>query len=127
MTLSHAAITLDCTDVAKVVAFWSAALGRPVAPKASQYFAMLEPTGPTEVPWLFLAVPEGKTAKNRMHVDFHSTDRPTEVARLVELGAQWVGDYDEWGTHWTTLRDVEGNEFCVADPPAGTADDPTTT
>jgi hypothetical protein len=49
-----------------------------------------------------------------MHVDFHSDDRGADVERLLALGAHRVGDYDEWGTNWTTLRDVEGNEFCIA-------------
>jgi hypothetical protein len=35
------------------------------------------------------------------------------VERLLGLGATKVGEYDEYGTRWTTLRDVEGNEFCV--------------
>lgn len=116
MTLSQAATTLDCSDVAAVAAFWSAALDRPIAPGASPYFAMLAPGPAGEVPWLFLAVPEPKTAKNRMHVDFHSTDRPADVERLLALGAVHVADHDEWGTRWTTLQDVEGNEFCIADP-----------
>lgn len=114
MTLHQAATTLDCTDVAAVAAFWSGALGRPIAPGASQHFAMLAPTDSGDPAWLFIAVPEGKTAKNRMHVDFHSDDRGADVERLLALGAHRVGDYDEWGASWTTLRDVEGNEFCIA-------------
>lgn len=115
MSLTQAATTIDCTSVAAVSAFWSAALGRPIAPEANDFFAMIPPTGPGELAWLFLAVPEPKTAKNRMHADFHSSDRQADVERLLALGAEKVGDYDEWGASWTTLRDVEGNEFCVAD------------
>jgi hypothetical protein len=37
------------------------------------------------------------------------------VARLLALGAIRIGDDDEWGAVWTTLADVEGNEFCVGD------------
>ncbi len=48
-----------------------------------------------------------------MHVDLYADDREVEVARLVALGAQRRGDYDEYGHQWTTLLDVEGNEFCV--------------
>lgn len=117
MPLVQAATTVDCADVAAVSSFWAAALGRPVEGEpGNPYFARIPATGPGEVAWLFVAVPEPKTVKNRMHVDFTSTDRTTEVARLMALGAVMIGEYDEWGVRWTILRDVEGNEFCVADP-----------
>ncbi|PID96331.1 MAG: glyoxalase/bleomycin resistance/dioxygenase family protein [Actinomycetales bacterium] len=116
MSITQSKTTVDCADVAKVAAFWSAALERPIAAEANEYFAMIPAVVPGEQTWLFLKVPEGKTAKNRMHVDFGSTDRAADVARLLELGASLVGDYDEWGTRWTTLQDVEGNEFCIGEP-----------
>lgn len=115
MPLTQKTVTLDCDDVPRVSAFWSAALERPVGDGASPYFAMLPATGPGELTWLFIKVPEPKTVKNRVHPDFVSPDRPAEVTRLIELGAEKVGDYEEWGTRWTTLRDVEGNEFCIGD------------
>jgi hypothetical protein len=63
----------------------------------------------------FQKVPEGKTAKNRVHLDLHvGADRyEEEVARLEALGAQklWFSD-DRGGSCWT-MADVEGNEFCV--------------
>lgn len=31
-----------------------------------------------------------------------------------ELGATVVEEHDEFDIQWTVLRDVEGNEFCVA-------------
>lgn len=65
---------------------------------------------------MFMAVPEPKTAKNRMHIDLSSNDRAADVERLLGLGASTVGEYQEYGVSWTTLRDVEGNEFCVSDP-----------
>ena len=63
---------------------------------------------------LFLKVPEGKTVKNRMHVDFRAPDREAEVARLVGLGATRGDTHNEFGLTWTVLQDPEGNEFCVA-------------
>ncbi len=59
-------------------------------------------------------MPEHKQVKNRAHFDLHTEDRAAEVERLLGLGATRVDDYDEHGAVWTTLRDVEGNEFCVA-------------
>jgi hypothetical protein len=75
----------------------------------------------------FLRVPEGKTAKNRMHIDIRISGEPTQDtterrrkirAKVVELLAegavevrsQWYGD--EFGH--VVMRDPEGNEFCVA-------------
>ncbi len=122
MTLQHINTSVDCTDALKVGTFWAQALGRPLADGASRFFAMIAPAGPGELSWLFMAVPEPKTAKNRMHVDLSSTDRAADVERLIGLGATKVGDYDEYGVSWTTLRDVEGNEFCVSDPHSPLAD-----
>ncbi len=61
-------------------------------------------------------VPEGKTAKNRVHLDVRVGGReavPAEVERLVALGATFHGTFDEHGTYWAVMKDPEGNEFCV--------------
>jgi catechol 2,3-dioxygenase-like lactoylglutathione lyase family enzyme len=118
MTLALANITIDCGDVAAVSGFWSGVLGLPVD-HANEYVAMInrdEVNGPT---WLFIQVPEGKAAKNRMHVDFRTDDREAEVDRVLRLGATRQGDHDEFGVRWTVLADPEGNEFCIGQPNAG--------
>ena len=61
----------------------------------------------------FQQVPEGKTAKNRLHLDLVADDRAAEVARVEALGATTVREHDEWGIQWTVLQDPEGNEFCL--------------
>jgi glyoxalase superfamily protein len=119
MSIRLAAITVDCGDALAVARFWSAALDRTLAadPAPSEDIALIGDLGdaaPAAPNWLFCKVPEGKTAKNRMHVDMVAADRPAEVARLVDLGATRVADKDEWGHVWTVLQDPEGNEFCVA-------------
>lgn len=115
MPLSHANITFDCADPLAVSSFWSAALDRSVDDGANEYFATIGlPAQPGSPAWLFIQVPEGKTSKNRMHLDFTAPDRAAEVARLVGLGATEVGEHDEYGHQWTVLNDPEGNEFCVA-------------
>ncbi|WP_046501307.1 VOC family protein [Streptomyces odonnellii] len=66
---------------------------------------------------LFQDVPEGKTGKNRLHLDVHSEPggRDELVARLVELGASRVREVDQGPAgHWWVMRDPEGNEYCVA-------------
>ena len=66
---------------------------------------------------MFIAVPEAKSVKNRVHLDLDADDREAEVRRLIELGATHIHDKDEWGISWTTLADPEGNEFCVGQHP----------
>ncbi len=126
MTVTIASLTFDCTDALVVGTFWSAAVGRPLDPKASSDFAAIgfaghrdqagwAPVDPEQGPtWLFVKVPEPKTAKNRIHFDVVAADPEAEVARLVELGATHVRDTDEFGYRWTVMADPEGNEFCVA-------------
>lgn len=125
MTCSINAITLDCANAKQLAEFWSNVLDRPIdagEPEPSNFFASIGRSGPssddsnnTGPVMMFIAVPEGKTAKNRMHLDLSTADRAAEVERLVGLGATFIHDKDEWGVRWTTLSDPEGNEFCVAE------------
>ncbi len=114
MTATLANITVDCADVERVARFWAAVLDREPGDQSSAYFASLPAVRPGEPIWLFLKVPEPKTAKNRFHVDFTAPDRDAEVARLVELGATRVEEHTEYGLSWVVMSDPEGNEFCVA-------------
>lgn len=65
--------------------------------------------------WLFLAVPEGKELKNRVHPCLRPTDRTRdeEVERVLGLGATMVNDRREGDRGWAVLADPEGNEFCI--------------
>jgi len=70
-------------------------------------------------------VPEGKTVKNRLHLDLSPpSTMQAEVDRLEAAGAKALRRVDEGGSFWTVLADPEGNEFCVLrgpedDPPRG--------
>ena len=77
-------------------------------------FAIVDPDG-VGPRMFFLRVPEGKSAKNRLHLDVHTDpDQLQERAdALVEIGATLVGEFDEPEGHWITLLDPEGNEFCL--------------
>lgn len=119
MSLSIAAVTFDCENAVTLSGFWSAALGRTVDPSGEEtgiHFASIGWSDPAagQPVLMFIKVPEGKSAKNRVHLDLNAEDRAAEVERLVGLGATVIHDRDEWGTRWTTLADPEGNEFCVA-------------
>jgi len=62
----------------------------------------------------FAHVPEGKTVKNRLHIDVNPADRSQdeEIARLTGLGATVLSD-NRPEFSWVTLADPEGNEFDV--------------
>lgn len=116
MTLTLGAISFDCSDALRTATFWAAALDRPLDEGSTEEFSSIglkEPTPGVEA-WLFARVPEARQAKNRAHPDLIAADRAAEVARLIALGASVVAEHDEFGIRWTVLRDVEGNEFCVA-------------
>jgi predicted enzyme related to lactoylglutathione lyase len=112
-------ITTDCADVAKVSAFWGEVLRQPVDDGANEFFATINRDDESSPTWLFLQVPERKSSKNRMHVDFHADDLEGEIERLLALGATRGDSHDEYGVRWTVLNDPEGNEFCVGQPSDG--------
>jgi hypothetical protein len=115
MTLSIAHVTFDCADAIELSKFWSQAIDRPVDDGAEPFFASIGfPSTDDRPAWLFTQVPEGKSAKNRMHLDLTSDDRDAEVARLVGLGATEIDRHEEYGHAWTVMNDPEGNEFCVS-------------
>jgi hypothetical protein len=43
----------------------------------------------------------------------HPSELRARAAELVELGATHVAEFDEPEGHWITMRDPEGNEFCL--------------
>lgn len=64
---------------------------------------------------LFQRVPEGKTAKNRVHLDVRigDADLEEEAARVAATGATLV-EFREMGPQrWAVMLDPEGNEFCL--------------
>jgi hypothetical protein len=115
MSATLASITFDCRDAVAQADFWAAVLDRPVDPNASKHFSSIGFGGADGPAYLFIRVPERKTAKNRCHLDVVATDRAAEVARLVALGASSIREVEEWGHSWTVMLDPEGNEFCVAE------------
>ena len=109
-------MTFDCVDSRALAGFWSTLTGWNV------YYdddpeVILAPTFPYDgTGFLFIPVPEGKTAKNRLHLDLSpdsgTRDELVEVA--IGAGATVVGDHrQDDGSGWVTLTDPEGNEFCI--------------
>lgn len=94
-------LVVDAVDPSTLSAFWAAVLGA----EAQRRLLVFRPQD------------RPKTVKNRVHVDLYVRD----VASLLDLGARVLAEHS-W---WTTLADIEGNEFCAfpddqqgEDPPA---------
>ena len=106
----------------RLARFWCAVLGYEVRDEEDGVVTIGSPLvpdgkhqpGPVPPTLTFARVPEGKTVKNRLHLDVNPTDveQDEEVRRLLDLGARRadVGQGDE---SWVVLADPEGNEFCV--------------
>lgn len=103
-------VTFDCADALAMARFWAAALGSDVDEDSTAGKAFVEAAGWGGPNIWFIRVPEPKSAKNRMHFDLRAPgSMEAEVRRLEALGASVVSRYE---SH-VTMRDREGNEFCV--------------
>ena len=115
-------ITFDCADAYTLALFWSQVFERPLHDddKPGDPMALIQMDHGPGV--LFIGVPEGKTVKNRLHLDLSPPrTMAAEVERLAAAGATVQGRVDEGGSFWTVMLDPEGNEFCVL---RGPGDDP---
>lgn len=139
-------VTFDAHDPASLARFWAVALEYVVQPPPpgfdswedfahnasipeeewEDFSAVVDPQG--EGPRVFFQrVPEGKTVKNRVHLDVNvgggsRVDEATRrsrveqhAARLVELGASILARHEQpaFEEFWIVMQDPEGNEFCV--------------
>ena len=116
-------LAIDCADPGGLARFWCSVLdyevvdeedglvtiGSPLAPEGRNR------RGPVPPALTFARVPEGKTIKNRVHLDVSPTDREQdeEVRRLLGLGARHADVGQTGDESWVTLADPGGNEFCV--------------
>jgi catechol 2,3-dioxygenase-like lactoylglutathione lyase family enzyme len=138
-------VTFDCGDPNALAGFWCAVLGYEYdappegfeswdaaldafgvpADRRNDASACHDPEG--KGPRMFFQrVPEGKTAKNRLHLDVRAAPGLTgadrmaaleaECARLIAQGAARVERFEPsppmTGGH-IVMRDPEGNEFCL--------------
>jgi predicted enzyme related to lactoylglutathione lyase len=110
-------LCVDAHDHDRLARFWAEALGWRRTSDEPDEIVLEPPAGSAEdgvVPdLLFTPVPEGKTVKNRLHIDLRPDDQAAEVARLEALGARRVDVGQTPDVTWVVLADPEGNEFCV--------------
>jgi hypothetical protein len=132
-------VTFDVGDPRRLAEFWALALDYVPQPPPQGFAswpafaiannipreqwrtAVVDPSG--RGPRLFFQpVPEGKTTKNRVHLDVNvSADNPAQrralvtdhAERLIAAGATRLRVVDEAFGYWIVMQDPEGNEFCV--------------
>ena len=104
-------LAFDVADAADQATFWAQATGGNVEDGATKDDAVVSGSGFPRL--AFHRVPEGKTAKNRLHIDLIASDYEAQLERLLALGASKVNEMTPGGARWTTLADPEGNEFDV--------------
>lgn len=117
-------IVVDADNPAKLARWWAqVADGYAVRPYDEAEIARLAAMGLTPEtdtsvmvdgpgPTLCFHLRHGpRPFRNRIHLDLSSSDREAEVKRMTALGASF------WRSegNYTTLRDIEGNPFCIID------------
>jgi catechol 2,3-dioxygenase-like lactoylglutathione lyase family enzyme len=133
-------VAIDCWDPARLSEFWADLLGYRLQDPPAGYSswedfsdavgapgeawrALIDPDG-IGPRVLFHRVPEGKVAKNRVHLDIRISPaaaskeqrRPlvdAEAARLVGAGAAHLRTDDDETDYFAVMQDPEGNEFCI--------------
>lgn len=104
-------IGMDCVAHQAQSAWWGDVLGAQVCDDG-RGFSWLENIDGTPFDALvFCDVPEPKTVKNRIHLDFTVPD----LNALLAAGARVVRPKDD-EIGWHVLADPEGNEFCAFAP-----------
>jgi hypothetical protein len=112
MALEWEQLNVDAADPVALGRWWTEALGWVVVNDAADEYE-IRPDKDRLPGLLFAPVPEGKTIKNRLHLDLRPDDQEAEVARLLALGARHVDVGQGDDVTWVVLADPEGNEFCV--------------
>ena len=107
-------VVVDCADPKVLAKFWSAVLGG--APNArDEFWHYVDPPGWTRL--AFQKVPEGKTVKNRLHLDVGVPDIADATDQAETLGAQRVGGiHSDTAGSFQVLLDPEGNTWCLVQP-----------
>jgi Glyoxalase-like domain len=118
MTSQLVALCFDANDPVRLAHFWAEALRWEVAEETDDEIGLV-PTDDTRFRILFLPVPDGKTGKNRIHLDLTTTsieDQQETVGTLIELGARHIDVGQDPDDAHVVLADPEGNELCVIEP-----------
>lgn len=116
-------LVIDSTDPTALASFWCALLGVSVDTTIGDgEFLVLSPTA-DGLTVGFQKVTEGKSGKNRVHLDLVVSDLDESTGEIEGLGGRWLepGTTRELeGFSWRCMADPEGNEFDIDVLPATT-------
>jgi predicted enzyme related to lactoylglutathione lyase len=110
-----AEIEVDCVDPEPIARFWGQVLGWEVQRQADVLWMSASGVpSDADLKLVFAEVPEGKSVKNRLHIDLSPSgcDQAEELERLLGLGASRI-DIGQGDVPWMVLADPGGNEFCL--------------
>lgn len=102
------AIGIDSVDHVAIAQWWADVLGARCTTDPQGFSSVSGIPGAPFEDIDFVPVPEGKTVKNRLHIDVTTVD----LAALIDAGAT-VLRAQEPPIRWTVMADPEGNEFCA--------------
>ncbi|AGZ42573.1 VOC family protein [Actinoplanes friuliensis] len=109
-------ITVDAHDPHALALFWVGVTGYAMDEEPDDDEVLITPPEPNAPGLLFIRVPDDKVVKNRVHLDIQPPvgTRDEAVERFLAAGASVYEDHrTPEGLGWVTMRDPEGNEFCV--------------
>jgi hypothetical protein len=109
--LDLAWVAVDSKDPESLAQFWAQVLDAEIVDSSPEE-VLIRPKNDVGPHVIFLAVPDDKIVKNRLHFDLRPDDQAAEVARVLDLGATRV-DIGQGDVTWEVLADPQGNEFCI--------------
>ena len=104
-------VVVDCADPRSLAEFWVRFTGYIVRHGDDDWVSIGAEDGSVTIG--FQRVPEPKTVKNRVHLDFAAKNHEATAREIEALGATrlWVGEDPD--DAFVVLADPEGNEFCI--------------
>jgi glyoxalase superfamily protein len=115
-------VVIDCVDFEAMMAFWCEALHYvPKRPPTEDWVILSDPEGVNvnvslqKQPRNRIGKGRSRIGKNRLHLDLYAKDQPSEVDRLLALGATRHPRTPQPDEDFVVLADPEGNLFCVID------------
>jgi hypothetical protein len=103
-------LVVDSVDAAAQARWWAERTGGSAQSRGGAHWWVEGAAGFPWRYWVFTEVPEGKTAKNRLHWDIVLD--ASEPTALVAAGAVILRSPDD-DIRWWVMADPEGNEFCA--------------
>jgi predicted enzyme related to lactoylglutathione lyase len=112
-------MVLDCADLGRAAAFWTAVLGYRREPYGGGPYLALRSHDGQGMELLLQRTDDRKSGKNRLHLDLRTVDLEAEVSRVRAAGGVVLTPEPvvEDGWRWHVLADPDGNELCVLQPP----------